>query len=64
MSLEKAIKFGKEKRKPYRGGKAISGSCRNHGNCEYCKQNRLHSFKKSKDKWNVTNEELKETRGE
>ena len=64
MGLEKAIKFGKEKRKPYRGGKAVSNSCRNHGNCEYCKQNRLYSFKKSKDKWNVTNEELKEIRGE
>lgn len=63
MGLEKAIKFGKEKRKPYRGGKAVSENCRNHGNCEYCRQNRLHSFNKSKSKWNVTNEELKEIRG-
>lgn len=29
MSLEKAIQSGKEKRKPYRGGKAIDKWCRN-----------------------------------
>lgn len=47
MSLDKAIKYGKEKRKPYRGVKAIACGCRNHGSCEYCKENRLHKFKKS-----------------
>lgn len=47
MSLDKAIKYGKEKRKPYRGAKAIACGCRNHGSCEYCKENRLHKFKKS-----------------
>lgn len=31
MSLEKAIKYGKEKRKPYRGAKAVDGWCKNHG---------------------------------
>lgn len=46
MSLDKAIKYGKEKRKPYRGAKAIDRWCRNHGNCMWCKEGRLHKNKK------------------
>lgn len=42
MSLDKAIEYGKEKRKPYKGAKAIACSCRNHGSCEWCKSNRLY----------------------
>lgn len=45
MSLDKAIKYKKEKRKPYRGAKLISPSCRNHGSCPYCRENRLHKFR-------------------
>jgi hypothetical protein len=45
MSLDKAIKHGKEKRKPYRGSKAIDATCRNHGSCTYCRDNRTHKFK-------------------
>ena len=41
MTLDKAIKYGKEKRRPYTGAKAIDCTCRNHGTCEWCKQNRL-----------------------
>jgi len=37
MSLDKAIASGKEKRKPYRGAKAIDYTCRNHGSCAYCR---------------------------
>lgn len=44
--LYKAIEHGKEKRKKYYGSKAIDCSCRNHGDCEYCKGNRLYQFKK------------------
>ena len=40
MSLEKAIKHNKEKRKPYRGSKAFDCTCRNHGSCAYCESNR------------------------
>lgn len=47
MSLDKAIEHGKEKRKPYRGAKAVDSTCRNHGSCPYCRDNRLHKFKKS-----------------
>lgn len=43
MSLDKAIKHGKEHRKPYRGSKAFDKSCRNHGGCPCCEGNRMHS---------------------
>lgn len=46
MSLDKAIKYGKEKRKPYRGSKAVSCGCRNHGSCDYCRNNRTINLKK------------------
>lgn len=46
MSLDKAIKSGKEKRKISRGGKAISNGCRNHGTCPYCEGNRKHNTNK------------------
>jgi hypothetical protein len=42
MGHDKAIQYGKEKRKPYRKGKAISNHCRNHGCCSWCVGNRLH----------------------
>ena len=45
MSLDKAIQYGKEKRKPYRKAKAVDKWCRNHGDCEWCKDNRLHKNK-------------------
>ena len=48
MSLDKAIKHGKEHRKPYRRSKAVSKSCRNHGNCEWCRDNRTYSNRKRK----------------
>lgn len=50
MSLNKAIKHNKEKRKQYHGAKAVSKSCRNHGNCEYCLNNRTYKNKKRKEK--------------
>lgn len=51
MSMDKAIKSGKEHRKPYSGAKAISKSCRNHGSCPWCQMNRKYKFlKKSIDK--------------
>lgn len=42
MSLDKAIQSGKEHRKPYRGGKAVDRTCRNHGDCSWCRGNRTH----------------------
>ena len=46
MSLDKAIAHGKEKRKPYRGAKAIDATCRNHGTCKWCEENRTHGNKR------------------
>lgn len=57
MSLDKAIKYGKERRKAYRGVKAYCCSCRNHGSCDYCKGNRLYSTDKLKLKYD---DELRE----
>lgn len=42
MSLDKAIKHHKEYRKPYRKAKAVAKSCRNHGTCKWCKENRMY----------------------
>jgi hypothetical protein len=46
MSLDKAIEHGKEKRKPYKGSKRFDRSCRNHGNCGYCKNDRTFEHKR------------------
>ena len=48
MSLDKAIEHGKEKRKEYRGSKAIDKSCRNHGGCPWCERNRKFKFRDKK----------------
>jgi hypothetical protein len=42
MSLEKAIKHKKEKRKQHYGSKRFDWSCRNNGSCTYCAQGRQH----------------------
>lgn len=42
MALDKAIKSGKEHRKKYYGSKAIDRSCRNHGGCPWCEENRQY----------------------
>jgi len=59
MSLDKAIKSGKEHRKEYRGAKSIDPSCRNHGGCPFCEKGRLKYKKKIKDKIKDNLEELK-----
>lgn len=46
MGLEKAIASGQEHRRPYHGAKAVCFNCRNHGTCDYCKSNRLHSTRR------------------
>ena len=50
MSLDKAIEHNKEHRKPYRGGKAIDRTCRNHGSCPWCKGNRTFFDRKRRGK--------------
>lgn len=46
MSLDQAINHGHEHRKQYRGSKAIDKTCRNHGGCSWCEDNRLHKHRK------------------
>jgi hypothetical protein len=48
MSLEKAVKHGKEKRRGYYGSQAFDHSCRPHGSCPYCESNRTFSDKKAR----------------
>ena len=52
MSLDKSIEHGKEHRKPYKGARAVDKSCRNHGGCYYCEQDRLYKYKKKMLKYN------------
>jgi len=59
MSLEKAIQHGKEKRKNYYGSQAFDHSCRPHGGCPYCENNRKFSDQVNRmkaDKWEQINE--------
>lgn len=57
MSLDKAIKHGKEHRKEYTGAKSVDKTCRNHGSCTWCEQNRT---KKNIIKEMVAEERIRE----
>lgn len=59
MSLDKAIKSGKEHRKEYRGAKSVDPSCRNHGSCLFCEKARLKDKIKIKNKIKDNLEEIK-----
>lgn len=50
MSLDKAICYNKEHRKPYYGSKAIDKTCRNHGSCLWCEENRKYKYIKKEQK--------------
>lgn len=50
MALDKAIKSGKEHRKPYYGSKVIDRTCRNHGGCPWCEENRKYKYIKNEKK--------------
>lgn len=50
MALDKAIAHGKEHRKQYFGSKAIDCTCRNHGSCVRCRDNRQYKNKKNNQK--------------
>lgn len=47
MSLDKAVEHGKEHRKRFRKSKRFDRSCRCHGGCGWCREDKLHKFKKS-----------------
>lgn len=48
MSLDKAIKHGKERRRQYREGEAklSCSACRNHGWCDHCQRQRTHNSRR------------------
>jgi len=48
--LDKAIKHRKEKRKPYRKSKSFDRTCRNHGSCPYCENNRTYHNRKEEER--------------
>jgi len=48
MSLDKAIRSGKERRKPFRGSQRFDSSCRHQGWCPYCRGSRLRHRKLGK----------------
>lgn len=60
MGLEKAIEHKKERRKPYKGAKAVDYSCRNHGTCEWCRGNRMHRVDREEERTRNWREELEE----
>ena len=55
MALDKAIAHGKEHRHPYHGSKVIDRTCRNHGGCPWCEENRKYKFR---DKHPLEKEEV------
>ena len=58
MSLRKAIEHGKEHRKPYYGSKDFDRTCRNHGGCPWCEENRKYKNLKREQKAMAQLEEL------
>lgn len=42
MSFDTYYPKRKDHRKPYRGSKNFARSCRNHGSCGWCRDNRTH----------------------
>ena len=58
MGLDKAIKHKKEHRKPYTGSKAIDKTCRNHGGCQWCEENRKYQSLKELERCEQEMEEF------
>ncbi len=52
MSLDKAIKSGKEHRKPYYKSESFDTTCRPHGGCPWCYGNRMHKHRRNADAYN------------
>lgn len=52
--LDKAILSGKEHRKMYRDTRAFDHTCRCHGSCGWCQENRLANTKRKLEKANFT----------
>lgn len=46
MSLRQGIRHGKEHRKPYYGCESFDSSCRPHGGCKVCFDDRMYRVAK------------------
>lgn len=58
--LDKAIEHGREHRKQYTGSKAFDYTCRNHGSCGWCQDNRHHRNIKRKQAIEAAIKDFKE----
>lgn len=63
MAMNKAIEHGKEKRQPYRGSKVFDKTCRNHGGCDWCKENRTIAYTKETLKMDSKEDEWEDEDG-
>ena len=59
MSLNKSIEHHKEYRKPYNGSKAFDRTCRNHGSCIWCMNNRMYRTHRLSERANQEEREFK-----
>jgi hypothetical protein len=50
MSFDKDYPNRKDWRRPYYKSKAFDRSCRNHGDCDWCRGDKLHQLKKEKER--------------
>lgn len=53
--------MSRTRKRAYSGSKRFDTSCRCHGSCEYCRNNRLHSTQQRRS---MANEQLREYRRE
>ena len=47
MSFDKQYPNRKDWRRKLRGSKSVDRSCRNHGDCPYCRSKRCHKLRKA-----------------
>lgn len=61
MAFDKKYPNRKDKRKPYIDSREVDATCRSHGSCPYCAENRKINEKKKKKS---ADEKLKEAKDE
>jgi hypothetical protein len=49
MGFDKDYPNRKDRRKAYKGAKAVDKQCRNNGRCSYCSGNRTYANRKRED---------------
>lgn len=50
MAFDKHYPGRKDRRRPYRGGKAIDRTCRPGGSCPHCQAGRKHKARRDRDR--------------